>query len=232
MRISFTMFTSSEYVNNHFNHFMISQTRFSLTNGQMVKNITSHKPYNLISIFPIIKTSFAKLGPLRRQFTHFWQISYFLPPENTRKPNFFQCQSQQRNCSMTGSIKLYTVRSDTKCLLADFSWINSTDYCMKTKKQWKCYWKMIFPEFSILPICLSLDFSQSMTYFVCKLSQSAFTYSKSTNNKISEFVKSVWKINDKETPERRKWRRSSVFIVNFEHILYVVLVFPLLILNK
>ena len=131
---------------------------------------------------------------------------------------------------MTGSIKLYTVRSDTKCLLADFSWINSTDYCMKTKKQWKCYWKMTFPEFSILPTCLSLDFSQSMTYFVCKLSQSAFTYSKSTIK-----YQNMWILFEKltiKTPERRKWRRSSVFIVNFEHILYVVLVFPLLILNK
>ena len=31
-----------------------------------------------------------------------------------------------------------------------------------------------------------------------------------------------------ETPERRHWRRSGVFIVNFEHILHLVLVFLLL----
>ena len=34
-----------------------------------------------------------------------------------------------------------------------------------------------------------------------------------------------------KTPERRHWRRSSVFIVNFEEIWHIVLVFPLLILR-
>ena len=34
------------------------------------------------------------------------------------------------------------------------------------------------------------------------------------------------------TPERRHWRRSGVFIVNFEHISNLVLVFLLLTLNK
>ena len=36
----------------------------------------------------------------------------------------------------------------------------------------------------------------------------------------------------KKTPERRHCRRSGVFIVNFERISHIVLVFPLLILNK
>ena len=35
-----------------------------------------------------------------------------------------------------------------------------------------------------------------------------------------------------KTPERRKWRRSGVFIVNFEHISQLVLVLLLLTLNK
>ena len=34
-----------------------------------------------------------------------------------------------------------------------------------------------------------------------------------------------------KTPERRQWRHSDVFIVNFEHISYLVLVFLLLTLN-
>ena len=33
-------------------------------------------------------------------------------------------------------------------------------------------------------------------------------------------------------PERRQSRRSGFFIVNFEQISHIVLVFPLLILNK
>ena len=35
-----------------------------------------------------------------------------------------------------------------------------------------------------------------------------------------------------KTSERRQWRRSGVFIVNFKHISHLVLVFPLLTLNK
>ena len=35
-----------------------------------------------------------------------------------------------------------------------------------------------------------------------------------------------------KTPEQRHWRRSGVFIANFEHILHFVLVFLLLTLNK
>ena len=33
-------------------------------------------------------------------------------------------------------------------------------------------------------------------------------------------------------PERRHWIRSGVFIANFEQISHIVLVFPLLTLNK
>ena len=35
-----------------------------------------------------------------------------------------------------------------------------------------------------------------------------------------------------KTPERRHWRRSGVFIVNFEHISHLVLVFLLLTLSR
>ena len=34
-----------------------------------------------------------------------------------------------------------------------------------------------------------------------------------------------------KTPEQRHWRRAGVFIVNFEHIWHLVLVFLLLTLN-
>ena len=39
------------------------------------------------------------------------------------------------------------------------------------------------------------------------------------------------KINNKDA-RRRHWRRSGIFIVNFEHILHLVLVFLLLTLGK
>ena len=34
------------------------------------------------------------------------------------------------------------------------------------------------------------------------------------------------------TPERRRWRRSGVFIVNFEHISHLFIMLLLLTLNK
>ena len=35
-----------------------------------------------------------------------------------------------------------------------------------------------------------------------------------------------------KTPDQRNWRRSGVFIVNFEHILQLILVFLLLTLSR
>ena len=39
------------------------------------------------------------------------------------------------------------------------------------------------------------------------------------------------KVN-KKSPEQRQWRRSCVFIVNFEHISHLVLVFLVLTLSR
>ena len=44
-----------------------------------------------------------------------------------------------------------------------------------------------------------------------------------------------WEICSKltmKTPERLHWRRSSVFIINFEHISHLALVFLLLTLSR
>ena len=46
-----------------------------------------------------------------------------------------------------------------------------------------------------------------------------------------QLVKSVKKITIK-TPKRHQWRLSGVFIVNFEQILHIVLLFHFLTLNK
>ena len=59
--------------------------------------------------------------------------------------------------------------------------------------------------------------------------QSAITCSKLTIETLELGVKCS-KIT--KTPERRQWRRSDVFIVNFEHISHLVLVFLLLTLSK
>ena len=41
----------------------------------------------------------------------------------------------------------------------------------------------------------------------------------------------MFKINNK-VPEQRQWRRSDIFIVNFEHISHLVLLFLLLTLSR
>ena len=51
------------------------------------------------------------------------------------------------------------------------------------------------------------------------------------SNKIRKRCELFSKLITK-TPERCQWRRSSVFIVNFEHISHLYLVFLLLTLNK
>ena len=40
------------------------------------------------------------------------------------------------------------------------------------------------------------------------------------------------KVNNNKTPKRRQWRRSGVFIVRYEHILHLLLVFLLLTLSN
>ena len=42
----------------------------------------------------------------------------------------------------------------------------------------------------------------------------------------------MFKFKNKDTRERLQWRRSGVFIVNFEHISHFVLVFLMLTLSK
>ena len=55
--------------------------------------------------------------------------------------------------------------------------------------------------------------------------------SKVNNRNTRERCEICSKLKTK-TPERRQWRRSCVFILNFEHILHLFLVFLLLTLNK
>ena len=62
-----------------------------------------------------------------------------------------------------------------------------------------------------------------------KHTQPANTYSKLTIETLEQVAKCS-KLTIKTT-ERRHWDRSSVFIVNFEHISHVALAFLLLTLN-
>ena len=48
------------------------------------------------------------------------------------------------------------------------------------------------------------------------------TYSKATIKTLKK-VWNIFKVNKKTAPKWRQWRRSSVFIVNFEHISHLFL---------
>ena len=54
---------------------------------------------------------------------------------------------------------------------------------------------------------------------------------KVTNRNTRKRCKTCSKLTIK-TPQRRHWQRSGVFIVNFEHISHLVLVFLYLALNR
>ena len=62
-----------------------------------------------------------------------------------------------------------------------------------------------------------------------ELSQLEFTSSKLTIEELRCEICSKLII---KTPERRQWRRSDVFIVNFENISHLLLVLPLLTLSR
>ena len=52
------------------------------------------------------------------------------------------------------------------------------------------------------------------------------------NNRNTRTRCEIWSKSTIKIPERRQWRRSDVFIVNFEHISCLALVFLLLTLSK
>ena len=65
----------------------------------------------------------------------------------------------------------------------------------------------------------------------CLNSFSVGIYMFKVNNRKSRARYEVCSKLTIKTPHRRQWRRSGVFIVNFEHISHLVLVFLLLTLN-
>ena len=73
-------------------------------------------------------------------------------------------------------------------------------------------------------------FTLKMIAAHCSPTQLAITCSNLTTETIKQGVKCS-KLAIK-IPERRHWRRSGIFIVNFEHILHIVLVFLLLTLSR
>ena len=75
----------------------------------------------------------------------------------------------------------------------------------------------------------SSEDAQDMTYSLIKVNNTYLIKVNNSNTRKSCKICSQLKI---KAIERRHWRRSCVFIVNFEHISHLFLVFVLLTLNK
>ena len=67
---------------------------------------------------------------------------------------------------------------------------------------------------------------------IIQLHNPAGIYLLKANNRNTRTRREICSKLTINTPERRHWRRSDIFIVNFEHISHLVLVFLLLTLNK
>ena len=91
--------------------------------------------------------------------------------------------------------------------------------------------------------CISLNLLKEWQYFCSCLikgtllatklkSYPAGIYLFKVNNRNTRTRYEICSKLTINTPERRQWRRSGVFIVNFEHISYLVLVFLLLTLSR
>ena len=75
------------------------------------------------------------------------------------------------------------------------------------------------------------DQSALAKYFVGSEDSPAGIYLFKVNNRNTRTRCEICSKLTIKTPERRQWRRSGIFIGNFEHISHLVLVFIVLILN-
>ena len=79
-------------------------------------------------------------------------------------------------------------------------------------------------------LCLLVHYTTiSNSHFICY--NPAGIYLLKVNNRNTRTRCEIYSKLTIKTPERRQWRRSGVFIVNFEHISRLGLVFSLLTLN-
>ena len=118
--------------------------------------------------------------------------------------------------------------------------------CFKNFKSWKHTWMLVTVFISSLNFWKKTLFSLNILQNPIDQIQIFKVNPKYSNSQQKHSLSDIhlFKVNNEnamceicskltvKTPERRHWRRPDVFIVNSEHISHVVLVFPLLTLNK
>ena len=82
-------------------------------------------------------------------------------------------------------------------------------------------------------VCLECVISliYKILFPICKDPHPVGIYLHKVNNRSTRKRCEIYSKLTIKTPERYQWRHSGIFIVNFEHILHLVLVFLLLTLN-
>ena len=99
--------------------------------------------------------------------------------------------------------------------------------------EWKSRWSLkISLIFKIASLTKELaSNSKAYWYILIGITQLEFVLFKVKNRNNRTTCKICSKLITK-TPEQHHWRHSGVFIVNFEQISHIILMFPLLTLNK
>ena len=129
------------------------------------------------------------------------------------------------------------------CISKLFIYCNTSSSCVHVKSGVNIYLCMCASpcvSCMCLSVCVISNQGTSQNHVVCvkpAVTQSAFTCLKSTiyllkvNNRNTRTRCEICSKLTIKTPKRRQWRRSGVFIVNFEHISHLVLKSLLLTLN-
>ena len=97
-----------------------------------------------------------------------------------------------------------------------------SSYCL-VWRNFKKYWILLFLFIKIKTFFFFISF----VYQLHALCQPAFTCSKSTMHGSTKAQYWICSKLTTKTQKRRNWRRSDIFIVNFDQISYIDLVFPL-----
>ena len=134
------------------------------------------------------------------------------------------------------------------CVLGQPSWTNSCDHSYQAFEEEESQTETSFtPCFSVSKFTLKVSLEEFIEHFssfpklLWKKLHWRFFVDRGVPGGIYLFkvnkgnTRTIYEINSKLTtnaPERRQWHCSYVFIVNFEQILHIILMFPLLTLYK
>ena len=98
------------------------------------------------------------------------------------------------------------------------------------------HWELIHTITTFITRFSAVSFQQFIIFceesLLSFISKPAGNYMFKVNNRNTRTRSGICSKLTTKTPERRQWRRSGVFIVNFEHTSHLILVFLLLTVSR